>query len=90
MNWKDKSKQRFWKENGRFKGWVSSDYRRRITNAKPWEIVHHKDEDKSNNNKSNFKKLKPKNGMTAIGVHNSEEHPEKAIKWGKVRAKQMK
>jgi hypothetical protein len=87
MDNKDKSKQRFWEANWRFKWWVSSDYRRRVTGAKPWELVHHIDENKSNNNKSNFKVLKPKNWMTAIWVHNSEEHLEKAIKGWKAKNK---
>lgn len=84
---KDKSKQRMWKENWRWSGWKSSDYRRRITNAKPWEIVHHRDENKENNSKDNFKVLKPKNWMTATWVHNSEEHKDKAVKWWKARWK---
>lgn len=85
-------KARLWKSNGRWLGWKSSDYRRRITKAKPgdWTIIHHKDEDKSNNDKSNFKVIKPKNGMTATGVHNSEEHQDKAVKWGRARARQLK
>lgn len=83
---KDKSKQRMWKENWRWSGWKSSDYRRRITNAKPWEVIHHKDWDKSNNDKSNFKVEKPKDWMTAIWKHN-QDHPEKAVKWWKARWK---
>lgn len=61
---------RFGKDNGRFLGGKSSDYRRRITKAKPGELVHHKDGVKADNKKSNFQVIKPKNGMTAIGVHN--------------------
>lgn len=80
---KDKSKQRMWSDNWRFKGWISSDYRRRVAWAKKWEIVHHKDENKSNNAKSNFAIVK------WTGAHN-KLHPEKAIKGGKARAKQMK
>lgn len=72
-----------WADNGRFKWWVSSDYRRRITKAKPWEVVHHKDHDKSNNSKSNFEKL---NG---VWEHN-RKHLEKAVKGGLARAKQIK
>lgn len=86
---KDKSKQRFWEENGRWKEWKSSDYRRRVTGAKEWEIVHHKDHDKSNNSKSNFKIERPKNWMTATWVHN-QDHKEKSIKWGLARARQIK
>lgn len=67
-----KAKQRMAKDNGRWKGGKSSDYRRRVTGAKPGELVHHKDKDKADNKKSNFVVLKPKNGMTAIGVHNTK------------------
>ena len=66
-------------ENGRWKGGKSSDYRRKVTNAKPGELVHHKDHNKSNNAKSNLKKIKPGAGITAIGKHN-KEHPEKGRK----------
>jgi len=58
------------KDNGRWKGGKSSDYRRRITNAKKGEVVHHKDHNKANNTKSNLKKL------SSIGAHN-KAHPEK-------------
>jgi len=68
-----KSMQRFGKENGRWANGKSSDYRRRVTNAKAGEIVHHKDENKSNNAKSNFQKL------PSIGAHN-KKHPEKGGK----------
>jgi len=84
-----KSKQRMASENGRWKGWKSSDFRRRITNAVKWEIVHHKDENKANNTKSNLIKIKPKDWMSATGVHN-KLHPEKCVKWWKARAKQLK
>lgn len=67
------------KENGRWKGGKSSDYRRRITDAKPGELVHHKDHNKGNNKASNFKKLKPGDGISAIGKHN-RSHPEKGKK----------
>jgi len=60
-------------DNGRWKGGKSSDYRRRITNAKKGEIVHHKDKNKSNNKKSNFQVL------SSIGEHNVV-HPEKGRK----------
>jgi hypothetical protein len=75
----DKAKQRMGSENGRWQGGKSSDYRRRVTGAKDGELVHHKDHSKTNNGKSNFEVLKPKNGMTAIGVHN-QKHPEKGRK----------
>lgn len=73
------SKQRFGKQNGRWKGGTSSDYRRRITNAKKGELVHHKNGNKQDNKKSNLKKLKPSNGISAIGKHN-QEHPSKGRK----------
>ena len=74
------------KENGRWKGGKSSDYRRRVTKAKPGELVHHKDHNKSNNKKSNFKVLKPGKNISAIGKHN-KEHPEKGRKGGKTSKK---
>lgn len=89
MAWKDKSKQRFGDENGRFEWGKSSDYRRRVAGAKKGQIVHHKDWDKDNNEASNFKLEKPSNGMSAIGKHN-QDHLEKAIAWGKARAKKLK
>lgn len=65
-----KEKQRMGKDNGRWAGGKSSDFRRRVTKAKPGELVHHKDGNKGNNSKSNFKVLKPKGNVTAIGMHN--------------------
>lgn len=80
---KQKSKQRLWAANWRWLWGKSSDYRRRITKAKDWEIVHHKDENKNNNSMSNFEKVK------WTGAHN-RKHPEKAVKGGKARARQRK
>lgn len=62
-------------DNGRWKGGKSSDYRRRVMGAKKGDgtIIHHKDENKSNNKKSNFQKL------SSIGAHN-KHHPEKGGK----------
>jgi len=74
-----KSKQRMGSENGRWKSGKSSDYQRRITNAKPGELVHHKDHNRSHNAKSNLSKLTPGKGITAIGKHN-KAHPEKGKK----------
>jgi len=61
------------KGNGRWKGGKSSDYRRRLTKAKPGELVHHKDKNKKNNAKSNLEKV---NGTSE---HN-KKHPEKGRK----------
>jgi len=61
---------RFKDENAKWKGGKSSDFRRRITKAKPGELVHHKDGNKGHNTKSNFAKLKPGKGISAIGKHN--------------------
>jgi len=64
-------------ENGRWKNGKSSDYRRRVTNAKNGELVHHKNHNKNDNKKSNFVKLKPGNGISAIGKHN-KQHDRKS------------
>lgn len=80
---KNKKKQRFGPQNGRWKGGKSSDFRRRVTKAMKGEIVHHKDGDKTNNTKSNFEKVK------GIGEHN-KKHPEKALKGGRARGRQLK
>ena len=74
-----KSKQRIASDNGRWKGGKSSDYRRRVTGAKTGELVHHKNNNKADNKKSNFVVLKPGKGITAIGRHN-KTHPEKGKK----------
>ena len=75
----NKNMSRPGKANGRWKGGKSSDYRRRITNAKKGELVHHKDHNKAHNTNGNFIKLKPSNGISAIGKHN-KLHPEKGKK----------
>ena len=67
---KNPNMARFGDTNAKWKGGKSSDFRRRVTKAKPGELVHHKDGNKGNNNKSNFKVLKPKGNITAIGMHN--------------------
>ena len=66
-------------KNPRWKGGISSDYQRRITNAKKGELVHHKNHNRKDNRKSNLVKLKPTKNKTAIGVHNAR-HPEKGRK----------
>ena len=55
--------------NGRWKGGGSKSFRRRVTKAKPGQIVHHKDKNKKNNKRSNFQKVSP-------GGHN-KKHAEK-------------
>jgi len=70
---------RMGKKNPSWKGGISSDYRRRITNAKKGDEVHHKDKNKKNNAKSNLQKLSPLNGISAKGRHN-KLHPEKGRK----------
>ena len=67
------------KTNPKWKGGISSDYRRRIKKAKKGELVHHKNKNKKDNSKSNLVVLKPRNGITAIGVHN-KNHKEKGKK----------
>ena len=76
---KNPNMARIGKENPRWKGGVSSDYQRRIKNAKQGELVHHKDHNRKNNKPSNLQKLKPGQGITAIGKHN-RVHPEKGKK----------
>lgn len=88
MAWKDKSKQRFGDENGRFEWGKSSDYRRRVAGAKKGEIVHHLDKNPKNNSASNFEIEKPKDWMTATWVHN-RKHLEKARAWWRARAKMI-
>lgn len=85
----EKAKQRMWASNGRWKWGLSSDYRRRITKAKPGELVHHIDKNKADNKLSNFKIEKPWDWMTAIWKHNVD-HPEKSVAWWKARAKGLK
>jgi len=75
----NKNMARFKDSNGRWKNGKSSDYRRRVTNAKKGELVHHIDHIKSHNSTSNFEKLKPGKGISAIGKHN-KKHPEKGKK----------
>ena len=64
-----KGKAQFGKANGRWKGGGSKTWRRRVTKAKPGQVVHHRDKDKKNNKPSNFKPMSP-------GAHN-KSHPEK-------------
>lgn len=71
------------KSNGRWKGGRSKSYRRRVTKAKPGQIVHHKDGNKSNNKKSNFKIIKKKGKISATGMHN-KHHGDRSKGSGRV------
>ena len=62
-------KARMGKKNGRWKGGRSKSYRRAVSNAKKGEVVHHKDHNKKNNKRSNFKNVSP--------AQHNKEHPEK-------------
>ena len=79
--------QRFGKSNGSFKKGTSAHRYRRIAGAKPHEVVHHKDENKSNVKKSNLVRLKNTKGSSAMAKHN-RLHPEKGLK--AVRARMLK
>ncbi len=67
------------KSNGRWKGGASKSFRRRVTKAKPGQVVHHKDKNKKNNKPSNFKKVSP-------GDHN-RAHKEKGGNHSKKKKK---
>jgi len=64
-------KARLGKSNGRWKGGTSKSYRRAVANAKKndGKVVHHKDHNKKNNKRSNYK-------LMSRGEHN-KAHPEK-------------
>lgn len=84
---KNPNMARIGKTNPRWAGGKSSDYQRRIKNAKKGELVHHKDHNRSHNAKSNLQVLKPGivktstgvKRVTAIGRHN-QKHREKGKK----------
>lgn len=76
---KDKRYQRFGKSNGSFKHGKSPHRYRRIAGAKPHEVVHHRDGNKSNVTKSNLKRLKNTKGRSAMAAHNAH-HGEKGVK----------
>lgn len=65
---------RLGKKNPKWKDGRSSDFQRRIKKAKRGELVHHKDGNRSHNTPSNLQVLKPRNGITAIGVHNKKHN----------------
>lgn len=64
-----KGRKQFGKSNPRWKGGRSKTFRRRITKAKPGQVVHHVNKKKSDNRPSNFKKMSP-------AAHN-KAHPSK-------------
>ena len=66
---KTKSMQRFEEQNGAWKGGISPHYYRRIANAKPGEIVIHKNLDSTDNRKKNLVKVK---SMSAFNKKRAE------------------
>jgi hypothetical protein len=76
---KNPNMARLGKVNPKWKGGISSDYQRRMMNAKEGEIVHHENKSRKNNTKENLKIIKPSKGLSAIGKHN-QLHPEKGRK----------
>jgi hypothetical protein len=74
-----KSLQRLGSKNGAWKGGKSAHAIRRKVRAKPGEVVHHKDHNKSNSKTSNLRKV-------SMAKHN-KLHPEKGRKSGRVRRK---
>jgi hypothetical protein len=79
--------QRFGKSNGSFTTGKSAHRYRLMAGAKPHEVVHHKDHNKSNVTKANLVRLKNTKGSTAMAKHN-QKHPEKGLK--AVRARMSK
>lgn len=77
-----KGLKQFGKKNGRWRGGRSKTFRRRVTKAKPGQIVHHKNKNKSDNKPSNFKKMSP-------GDHN-RAHPEKSKKGNQAKRRGKK
>jgi hypothetical protein len=57
---KSKSMMRTGSKNGSWKGGKSAHYYRRKAGAKPGEVVHHKNKNKSDNRKSNLKRITKK------------------------------
>ena len=69
---KKKSLMRTGSSNGAWKGGTSAHYYRRKVGAGEGEVVHHKDKKKSNNAKSNLKKV--------TKAQHNKAHPEKGRK----------
>lgn len=74
-----KGRSQMGKSNGRWKGGGSKSFRRRVTKAKPGQIVHHKDQNKKNNKPSNFKKMSP--------AQHNKAHPNKGGAHGRKKKK---
>lgn len=55
--------------NSNWKGGRSKTFRRRVTKARPGQVVHHKNRKKTDNRPSNFQKMSP-------GQHN-KVHPNR-------------
>lgn len=81
---KDPRFQRFGKANGATTHGKSAHRYRRIAGAKPHEVVHHKNHNKSDVRKSNLQRLKNTKGSSAMAKHN-QRHPEKGRKAAKAR-----
>lgn len=74
-----KGRSQFGKSNPRWKGGRSKSFRRRVTKAKPGQIVHHKNKKKSDNRPSNFKKMSP--------ADHNRAHPSKGGAHGRKKKK---
>jgi len=83
---KDPRYQRFGKSNGSYKGGNSPHAYRLKAGAKPNDVVHHKDHNKSNSTKKNLAVLKETKKESAAAKHN-KQHPEKGRKGAAARRK---
>ena len=86
---KDPRYQRFGKANGSYKHGNSPHAYRLKAKAKPNEVVHHKDENKSNSTKKNLKVLKNTKKSSAMAKHN-KQHPEKGRKAAAARRRKSR
>lgn len=88
---KDPRYQRFGKSNGSFKHGNSPHAYRRKANAKPGQVVHHKDHNKKNSTKGNLKALGSGKTMKArlksARAQHNKAHPEKGRKAAASRRK---